>query len=248
MYRRRNYKKKTYRKSGRRTLYRRMKRARFASQVKRIVRTTQETKFLDVGEENKQLYHDVGAGAGPTTNQIATLFDPWQYINVGTGRQNRIGDQVTPRGIKIRLWLSNKLDRVDILYRIVIAVLPRAIGTTYTVYNNVDLFKAVDQGSCNNTMCGMVDMEKVKKVLVDRTYRLSNSSGYGDGTTGKEVHMLKTFWLKAKRARPIKYTAAGAHANNLLGVYVIPYDAYGTLQTDNIASHAYIARLYFKDA
>lgn len=229
---------------NRRGKYSRRARPTFQSRVKKVLMRNTETKYLQVGQEDRQLYHDVGVGTGPTTNQVAILFDPWQYVAVGTGRQNRIGDQITPRGIALRLWLANKADRMDILYRVIICVLPRAIGNTYTLYNNVDLFQAMDQGTNNSTITAMVDMEKCKKVLVDRTYHLQNATGFDT----KEVHMLKKFWIKAKNARAIKYTSAGAHANNLLGVYVIPYDSYGTLQIDNIASAAYTARLYFKDA
>lgn len=221
-----------------------MRKARFQARVMRVVRKSQETKYLLVGQENRQLYHDVGNAPGPTTNQVAILFDPWQYVNIGTGRQNRIGDQITPRGIAIRLWLANKADRVDLLYRVIIAVVPRNINGVVSTVSNVDLFQPMDQSTNNSTITAMTDMEKVNKVLVDRTYHLQNASGYDT----KEVHMLKKFWIRAKRARPIKYTSAGQHANNYLGVWVIPYDSYGTLQTDNVASCAYCARLYFKDA
>ena len=35
--------------------------------------------------------------------------------------------------------------------------------------------------------------------------------------------------------------------NNPLAVYLIPYDSYGSLTTDNIASIAWTMRLYWKD-
>jgi len=218
---------------------------KFAARVKRITRQTQETKFIQDGRENVQLYHDVGAGTGPTTNQISISFDPWRLITQGTTRSTRVGDKIMPVGYKLRLWLANKADRVDVLYRVIIAVLPRTVGSTVPTGANVDLFRAMDSGTNNSTMCGMIDTENVKKVLLDKVYKSQNSSGYDT----KEVHLLKKFYIQSKRARAIKYVNNSTeHQNNQMGIWVIPYDSYGTLQTDNIASCAYVQRLYFKDA
>lgn len=223
---------------------RRVRRSRLASQVRKLARSTQETKFVQDGRENVQLYHDVGAGTGPTTNQLSISFDPWSLITQGTTRSTRIGDKVLPVGHRIRLWLSNKSDRYDVLYRVIVVVLPRALGTTVPNGGNVDLFRSMDSGTNNSTMCGIIDKENVKKVLLDKTYKVSNVNG-----NAVETHEVKDFWIKAVRPRPIEYVNNGAgHKNNFYAVYVIPYDAYGTLQTDNIASCAYVQRLYFKDA
>lgn len=234
----RRYKKSRRGKYGR-------KARKFAARVRRITRQTQETKFIQDGRENVQLYHDVGSNIGPSTFQSAITFDPWTIVSQGTTRSTRIGDKILPVGHKIRLWLANKADRIDVLYRIIIAVLPRTVGSVVPNGANVDLFRAMDSGTNNSTMCGMIDTEHVKKVLLDKVYKNQNSSGYDT----KEVHMLKKFYIKAKKPRVIRYVNNGnQHMNNQLGVWVIPYDSYGTLQTDNIASCAYVQRLYFKDA
>jgi len=240
------YRSRTYKKTrGRRTPYRRTRRSRLANTIRKIAQTIPETKFIQSGRENLQLYHDVGVGTGPTTNQIAISADPWSLITQGITRSTRIGDKINPIGYRLRLWFANKADRVDLLYRVIIVLLPRTVGTTIPTGANLDLFRAMDSGVNNSTMCGEIDKEIVKRVLLDKTYHLQNSTGYDT----KEVHMVKNFYVKYKRARPLEYVNnGGQHKSDILATYVIPYDSYGTLQTDIVASCAYVERLYYKDA
>ncbi len=66
--------------------------------------------------------------------------------------------------------------------------------------------------------------------------------------TGKEAHSLVSIWLKRKDARPIVYNQGTNNIiNSPLLLYIIPYDSYGTLISDNIASYAFHYRLYYKD-
>jgi len=213
-----------------------------------------ETKNLTIGTENTQLYHDVGNFAGPSTTQGACLFDPWSFVSKGTLRKERIGNKVTPRGLSIRFWLANKLDRPNLMYRILVVILPRTCGNTVPAYNTIDLFKSVDVGTNNNTVISQVNGEYVLKVLYDKIVRAqSGVSGLlGSGLNSdirKECHFVKKLWIKAgKGQRTINYLDGGnIHNNNYLAVYVIPYDSYGTLQTDNVASMSYYADLYWKD-
>lgn len=252
----RSYRKRSYRRKPR-GKYNRGRRAPFASRVKRVILKTAETKYITIGTENTQLYHDVGNFSGPTTNQGATLFDPWSFVSRGDTYKTRLADQLIPRGISIKFWMANKLDRPNVIYRIMVVVLPRTIGTTVPAYNNVDLFKPTDVGTNNTTIIAEVDRDKVKKVLYDKLVR--NEAGYSAASTGtesapganmkgKEKHCVKKLWIKGKQQRMIKYVnGTNVHQNNYLSVYVIPYDSYGTLQTDNIASMSYFAKLYWKD-
>lgn len=255
----RSYKKRPYSRT-RKMMNRRgrfgRKRTRFARAVKKVVLKTAETKYLTIGTENTQLYHDVGNFTGPTTNQGAILFDPWSFVSQGTTYKTRVGDQLIPRGMSIKLWLANKLDRPNVIYRIMVVVLARTIAGVIPAYNNVDLFKATDVGTNNTTIIAEVDPDKVKKVLYDKLVR---NEGYAQASTGteiapganfkgKEKHAVKKLWIKAKNQRKIVYNAGtNVHQNNYMSVYVIPYDSYGTAQTDNIASVAYFAKLYWKD-
>lgn len=251
----RSYRRRPYTKS-RRGRFNRKGRVSFKARVKRVVMKAAETKYLTIGGENVQLYHDVGNSTGPSTTQSAFLFNPWSFVSQGNDRKQRIGNKLTPRGMSIRLWLANKPDRPNLLYRIIFVVLARTVGTTVPVYNNIDLFKASDVGTNNSTIGADINTEYVKKVLYDRIW--SNEKGVsgtlpvGNDATKwaqKECHMFRKIWLKAKRARPIEYLDGNGnyHKNNMFACYCIPYDSWGTLQTDNVASMAFNVKIYWKD-
>lgn len=215
--------------------------------VNRILNQKTETKFFDIADENEQLYHNIGySPVVPATNfegSLINLFNPWADIPAGTGRANRIGEKISPIGMSLKLWLSNKGDRMDVMYRVIVAVLPRANAAgALTTYSNLPLFNAAQLGNNGNKMTLPLDKDLGVKALYDRIYSIKGSE------VNKEYHRFLKLWIKRKRSRPIVYNnAQQTIVNNPLAVYVIPYDAYGTLTTDNIASCAYYCRLYYKD-
>lgn len=228
---------------------RRTGRQSFQARVKKVLMKNTETKFYQIGLEDKNLYHDVGNGTGPTTDQKALLFNPWTNIDKGTAAHERIGDKIVPRMMVCRLWLANKADRPNILYRVIVARLPKIYGGSATSGTNLDLFRADNLSSNGNTLCGMIDNEKGIRAYYDRVF--SNEIGFtttaGSGVSNRECHKFLRIKIKRKGARPIVYESGGGIVNNPVAIYVIPYDSYGTLQTDNIASCALTTRLYYKD-
>lgn len=245
---RRKYK-RNYRRRSRPTKYgRRMGRQSFRTRVKKVLNKMSETKYYQYARENVQLYHDVGAGSGPATTQTALIFNPWQIIGQGANNHQRIGDKITPRVMTVRLWLANKSDRPNMYYRIVVARLPKNYNGTITASNTIDLFRADDGGFNGNTLCGMIDNEKGVRAYYDRVFsNQHNFSTANPGGVPKECFKFIKFNIKRKGARPIVYEPTGGIVNNPIAIYVIPYDSYGTLQTDNIASCAITIRLYYKD-
>lgn len=238
---RRNRRTKYGRRTGRRT---------FQSRVKSVLMKNAESKFLQGGRENVNLYHDVGAASGPTTTQQSVIFNPWSGITSGTGPSNRVGEKITPTMMVARLWLANKLDRPNLLYRVIVARMPRMVGGVISAGGNVDLFRVDDVGFNGNTLCGMIDNEKGIRAYYDRVISVErNFAGWGvaQAINCKECHKFLKLKIKRKRKTPILFEPGGNITNNPVAIYVIPYDSYGTLQTDNIASCAITYRLYFKD-
>lgn len=207
--------------------------------------------MMQVGYENLQLYHDRGALIGPSTFQACVEFNPWYRITQGALSRQRIGDKIQPRMMVVRLWLANKSDRPNILYRVIVAKLPKIVDGTIMNGNNVDLFQANQHGSNGNTLCGFIDGEKGIRAYYDRVISVEGRPGQRitspDTFVGAETHKFIKFVVKRKRSRPILYDVNSVVVNNPVAIYVIPYDSYGTLQTDNIASCAISYRLYFKD-
>lgn len=239
---------KSYRRKSRRMRYGRRTGRTFQSRVKRVLNQNTETKFIQEGKENANLYHDVGWGAGPTTSQIGLIFNPWAGIAQGANAHQRIGQKITPRVMVAKLWLANKVDRPCLMYRVIVARVPKIYNGTVITNGNLDLFRPDDVGSNGNTMCGMIDNEKGIRAYYDRVFTINGNAQWGGGWSLREYHKLIRIKIKRKSSRPILYDVNGGIVNNPIGIYVIPYDSYGTLQTDNIASCALTYRLYYKDA
>jgi len=224
-----------------------MKKAMFNSRVKKAIMKTAETKRYLHGDENLQLYHNTGVTGGTFVRPV--LFNPWRFITQGTTENNRIGDEIYPRGMSMRLWMANKLDRPNILYRVIVCILPRMYNASVVSSGSIDIGSAMNTGVNGCYLTLPVDTTKGIKVLYDKVFR--NEIGFSWNNTnnsGKECHLFKKFWIKRKRANKIKYArATGEVENKFLAVYVIPYDSYGTLTTDNIASCGFVSTLYFKD-
>lgn len=218
--------------------------------IKRVMAKQVETKYFDWGLLNANLYHDVGYGItlGGTV-QGAVYFNQLVGITKGTNRSNRIGDKINLSGIKFKFWLANKSSRPNCLYRIIICILPKYYNGQATTSTNIDLFEASNSGSGSapSTITGIVAKDKGIRTLYDRVH--SVEIGYSDvaGVGSKECHRLVQVYIR-RNGKPILFDDNNAVINNPIAAYVIPYDSYGTLQTDNIASCEVFARHYYKDA
>ena len=89
-----------------------------------------ETKYFDAGLENQQLYHNTGiniyAHVGPLIwqrrsgdrGEVGVVGGEGEVsragaatIAQGPGLNQRVLDSIQPTGMKLRLWMSNTLDR-----------------------------------------------------------------------------------------------------------------------------------------
>lgn len=235
---------------SRRGKYGRRRGARtFQSRVKRAVMRTAETKFYDIGLENAQLYHNLGYGGllPPTTvTSIPELFDPWSNILKGTGRMNRIGDRITPRGMSLKFWIANKSDRENTKVRVIVAILPKVVDAIVTDYDNINPFQIPNSGLLNNHLVLHADKDRGIKFLYDKV--IQPYRGQVNNTANKEKSTTLKLWIKRKRSRDIVYsTSTDQIVNNPLAVFMIPYEQYSTAQTSNTTSFSCQMRMYYKD-
>lgn len=247
-----------YRRLKRRTRTGKYSRGRrsFQTRVRKVLMKVAETKQVAAGNENVQLYHNTGLGGATYVNPI--IFNPWNQIGQGTGRQQRIGLEITPRGMSLRLWIANKLDRPNVMYRVSVCILPKTFNNARVTSGSIDpMVPVFAGGGVGNNIALFYDIEKGIKVLYDRVF--SNEKGvsniqYAAGglrpAGNLECHIFKKLWIKRKRSSTIKFESNANQdiVNKPLAVYVIPYDSYGTLTSDNIASCGYVYQLYWKDA
>lgn len=249
------YTKKLNRKrtrSGKRTparrMYRTMKKIANSAITKKA-----ETKHVIFNAENTILSHNyqisqvVGGNDQPMTLQ--GFFDCWsKYITAGPNVNQRIGTEIQPRGMSIRLYLENDAQRPNVHYRIILGTAPKQLldGTT-TTYNNLQLM----EGSGGN-LVRHVNTEPGYKIFYDRVVKNEPGISTTFDVGNKRCHVFKKIWIKSKKGSKILFNAAEQGVvsriqNKPFFCTVIPYDSYSTLATDNIASVNYQCKLYYKD-
>lgn len=247
----RKYRSRPWKKS-RRGRFSRKKRQTFQSRVNRVLMKKAETKFFDIGVQDLQLYHNLGWGTSlipPTTvTSIPTWFNSWINILQGTSRFNRIGDEITPRGMSIKMFIANKYDRPNCQVRIIVAVLPKLVNGIITTAS-FDPFQPPNQGTCGNTNLLHADHDKGVKFLYDKIHHITPNMAEQVNTV-KFVEKTATFklWIKRKKSSKIKYdTTSTTIVNKPIAIYVIPYEQYSTITTDIVMSMTGIMRMYYKD-
>lgn len=205
--------------------------------AKRVMLKKCETKYTTQPGVNAQLYHNGGSPA--VYIYSGNLLNTTQGIT----QNNRIGDSILPVGCTIKLWLSNKLDRPNVMYRVmVLAVPPDKLGLTAPS----DLF----QGVLVNKMMDYVNTDMYNIVY----HRIINPKA-GDyslesGATNKERSTYVTFKVpmpKGVLQFQTNNSVIPKYQKHCLVLSVIAYDAEGTLTSDNIASFTHCTRFYFKD-
>lgn len=209
---------------------------------------TAETKYYDIGFENEQLYHNCGTFQLLFPGYVRSLpqwFNPWSVIPKGTNRMDRIGDVINPVGMSLKLYMATKADRPNTMFRVIVAILPKIVGVDVTI-PRFDPFQIPNSGTLGNYMVMPADTDKGVRFLYDRIHNCGPQFPFG--SERKEKTKTLKLWIKRKGANKITFaTATPEIVNKPLAVYVIPYEQYSTLNTDNIASCAGFMRMYYKD-
>lgn len=233
----RKFGKKSYssRKRFKRRIYRKSRRS-LVKTIRNVALRNTETKYTERGGENLQLYHN--GGTGSSFGQLYNLMSTFQGDNVN----QRAGNEVFAVGMSIKLWLSNKLDRPNVMYRIIIFTAP--VVPTISV---TDMFDT--SGGGNNHMISYVNTEKYKVVYNRIVQPFSGDFSLESGSANKEHSRLVKIWLPFKNSRVPYHNASDQpkYDKHNLHLAIVAYDAYGTLEMDNIASFSINARFYFKD-
>lgn len=243
---------KYWKKKSRRGKYARQRTNRFAARVKKVVMRAAETKTYRIEEENVQLYHNIGYSSTlppvVTMSALPLLFNCWTYIPKGTGAHARIGNEIYPRGLAVRFWLSCKYDRPNCLFRVIVARAPKTVSNAIVTASSVDPFQGADLGGTGNKLLLNIDRDRGLKPYYDKIVRIPAGQKNTFVDSAKEQHTYLKLWIKRKRANKIIYDdVQQIIVNNPLLVWVIPYEQYSTLVTDNVASLSYSATLYYKD-
>lgn len=211
---------------------------RFARMVRGAVLRNTETKFAVTSHENRQLYHNIGEGASGGFTWLNNLL----VTSVGTTQTSRIGDAVYGRYLKMKLWISNKLDRPNVMYRIAILSVPPDQLTS----NPSGLFR----GEHGNKMIDSFNTDRYKVIWHKLIQPKAGDYSLETGATNKERSLYVPITISLKN-REIRYSTDSGTVpslqRNCLSLCLIAYDAFATLTTDNIASFSVLSKFYFKD-
>jgi len=167
---------------------------------------------------------------------LTTGVDDGDQSTTGTGiRAIRVGDQLMLRNINIRLWLSNKDDRPNVMYKGVLFWYPSGISV-----NDAFVYKTQTNK--------MLDRYNDKQLRIIDQFIVKSTNNYAVDANNHEKSYLASL-NKSYKSKKITYDGlTGVPKGMDLGFALVCYDAYGTLQTDNIASFAYQTLVTFQDA
>ncbi len=197
--------------------------------AKEVAMAIPERKTFGFQAENIQLIH----------NKVSYL-DSWLKCKQGTadpddltGQLVRIGDEVMLRNINVRFWLSNKEDRPNCMYKLYL----------FWYDSGMTLDDAYCYFTNTNKMLDRTNDENIS--VIDQQTIFSGPSYAGTEKEHSYLATLKASW----KGKKITYDEGGAVPKKRdLGTMVVAYDAYGTLQLDNIASYAYNGIVTIQDA
>lgn len=207
----------------------------FDKRVRKIaldtVKKQSETKLSTFGEENVQLYHHVPYFH---SNMLYTTTGTDGGTRPGTWTI-RVGNELFLQSLSLRMWLSNKQDRPNCIYRVML----------FWYNAGEPLNNAAVLDAANNLLLNRPNRENIS-VITDKYVK-----NVSDSTAGKEHSTLK-FINKSWKNKKIIYNDTidlipHEPKKRDIGFMVLCYDAYGTLTTDNIASMAYQYDVKYKE-
>jgi hypothetical protein len=198
--------------------------------ARKVMRSNMETKTVGKSTENEQLFHNKPLYQGGLLATAQGTGDPNNQANANA----RIGDEILLRNVNVRFWLSNKLDRPNCMYKLFLFWYTEGQTLSDTLCFFTQGNKMLDR--INNENISIIDHKTVfsKEMYLNGTEKFEHS----------QLCTLNGNW----KGKKIIYDQGGATPKKRnIGFCVVVYDAYGTLQTDNIASLAYDYNTRFQD-
>lgn len=194
----------------------------------RVVMSRAEPKAVQGYGAKTEVYHN--------TINLWRINDAAYMPTMGTGDNQRIGDQIKATGFKVRMVLGQKNDRPNVTWKFWVVKVPK--GSIYA-YNK--WFKAYT----NNVLLDPVNLDFVK---LKSSWTWKPYTGYIHGGVAGEITYPYTQYIPYKRL--IKFGPEdGVNGHNDEDLYILgaAYDTYGTLITDNIGFVDISTVLHYRD-
>lgn len=214
------------------------KRGAVRTQVLSVIKSMSENKFKALSAENLQLFHNTGLSTGPV------VYGNLLRTDSGSNQNQRVGDSVWGEYLQMRLWLSNKSDRTNVMYRILI------VATPPDQVNNLNP-TGFWKGICGNKIIDYVNSDIYRVVYEHIIDVEAGDTSQEPSANLREISSYHKFNIPLNRKITYQTDTSGTvvekDQRDCLVMCIIPYDAFGTLVTDNIASYAASGIFVYKD-
>jgi len=203
---------------------------KFVKAVKKITLKVAEPKKVSYNRGHVEFYHNL-------PQYVLKLNLPAGNPTQGLGDNMRVGDQINTSGYTVRLLIGQKAARPNVTFKIWFIKVPQS-----TTFSYASWFDPVT----NNSLLDDIN-EDLCTVVKTVTYRPNQASLAGTG--GLEYTFAKKLWIPYRKL--VKFAPANAAITTSdpmdLVMIVTAYDAYGTLQTDNIGYMQIVSSLHYRD-
>lgn len=213
--------------------------SRFRARVKRVLLNVSEPKHHDTNWGKVELNHNVH------TQVCNSIIGTGELPDVGDAYNQRDGDKIFLKGIGLRFLLGQKADRPNVTFRITV------VGYN-TVQGNPNTYAELYDNVTGNGLLDTVRYDKFSKIYVDKKIRISYANNVtgsvaGETNTGELTKPMKIYIPFNKFLTFSNGSLSSKDLPEIIRVFCLPYDAYGTLLTDNIGYIQLWQRVYYKD-
>lgn len=216
----------------RKRLFRRTRgRGKLVPLIRRTLFRLAEGKDKAYAWDKAELYHNV-----PQVVAVPNSADNLRMPMEGNGDDERNGDKIYARGFKVRMLFGHKSDRPNITWRVIAGVVPRDYVYSYNTF-----FTA----TTNNSLLDEVNKDLVT-VLYQKYMKPSQSTFFG-ASTFKEYTFARRFFIRRKKMYKFQTNGSAVHDDRQILLVVVPYDAFGTMASDNIGYVQTYTNFLYKD-
>jgi len=194
--------------------------------ARQVVLRNSEPKHKNASVGKVELFHNNLTGIAHINAPLATYMP-----QLGSQDNMRIGDRIIVRNFEVRCLFGQKRDRPNITFRMICTA--QRPGTGPLSYNL--LFET----STNNGMLDKVNTDRCtvlwQKWIKPGFPMSSHTLMPGAEEYGQEYTFVRRFIINRKKTYVFESDGGSQHNDRDIWLYVVPYDAFGTLDTDNIA-------------
>lgn len=221
-----------------------IKKTKLTKMMKTVSLKTAETKRSTFSEENVSLAHNMTYYIPNLLKTSQGLLNPSGLNNA----DNRVGQELIARGMSFKLWISNKADRPNVMYRIIVFEYPTRYVEATSLNDGLFWQGANGQGSQMNRMIDHVAVNRVK-ILAERKIIPTREANYSSNNEQqREKSHLVEMYVPMNNKKILYNENEGTQPMfNDVGLALVAYDAYGTALSDILATFANNIRFYFKD-